>query len=323
MTRREFIALVGGVAAWPLAVRAQQGAVPVIGFLGTATSRGFGEFVTAFVKQLNELGWIEGRNVAIEIRWAEGRNERYAEIAAEFVRLNVAVIVTSGAAIEAVRHATSTIPIVFAVARDPVGSGFVASLSRPGGNVTGLSNQASDLGTKRLDVLRKVIPNLRRLAVLANVSYSNTSVEADDVRAAARALGLEVLTLAVSRAEDFAPSIEALKGRADALYVVIDPLMTSNAARINKLALSAHVATVHSAKNMIDGGGLISYGPDVVDLFRRSAEMVDKILRGANPGDIPVEQPTKFELVINLRTAKSLGVTILPKLLATADEVIE
>jgi putative ABC transport system substrate-binding protein len=324
MRRREFIALIGGAAtAWPLAVRAQQGAVPVIGFLGTATSAGFGQFVTAFVQQLNELGWVEGRNVAIEIRWAEGRNERYAEIAAEFVRLKVAIIVTSGAAVEAVRHTTPTIPIVFAVARDPVGSGFVASLSRPGGNITGLSNQASDLGTKRLDVLRKVLPSLRRLAVMANVGYSDTSVETDDVQATARALGLEVSTLAISRAEDIAPAIEGIKARADALYVVIDPLMTSHAVRINTIALSAHVATLHSAKNMMEGGGLMSYGPDVVDLFRRSAEMVDKILRGANPGDIPVEQPTKFELAINLKTAKALGIEVPPTLLATADDVIE
>ena len=254
---------------------------------------------------------------------AEGRNERYAEIAAEFVRLKVAVIVTSGAAVEAVKRTTSTIPIVFAVARDPVGSGFVASLSRPGGNITGLSNQASDLGAKRLDVLHKVVPSLRRLAVMANVGYSNTSVETDDVRAKAHALGLEVSTLAISRVEDIAPAIEGIKDRADALYVAIDPLMTTNAVRINTLALSAHVATMHRAKNMIEGGGLMSYGPNVVDLFRRSAEMVDKILRGANPGDIPVEQPTKFELVIDEKTAKALGLEIPPTLLALADEVIE
>jgi putative ABC transport system substrate-binding protein len=324
MRRRDIFMLIGGgLVAWPLAARAQQGAVPVIGFLGTATSTGFGQFVTAFVKQLNELGWVEGRNVAIEIRWAEGRNDRYAEIAAEFVRLKAAVIVTSGAAIEAVKRTTSTIPIVFAVARDPVGSGFVASLSRPGGNITGLSNQASDLGAKRLDVLRKVIPSLRRLAVMANVGYSNTAVETNDVQAEARALGLEVSTLAISRAEDIAPAIERIKGHADALYVVIDPLMTTNAVRINTLALSAHVATLHSAKNMIEGGGLMSYGPNVVDLFRRSAEMVDKILRGANPGDIPVEQPTTFELVVNLTTAKALGLTIPSSVLSLADELVE
>src|SRR6516164_554136 len=178
MRRRYFISLLGSAAAaWPFTARAQQSAPPAIGFLGTATATGFGQFVAAFVKQLNELGWVEGRNVAVEIRWAEGRNERYAEIAAEFVRRKVAVIVTSGAAVEAVKRTMSTIPIVFAVARDPVGSGLVASLSRPGGNITGLSIQASDLGAKRLDVLRKAIPNLRRLAVMANVGYSNTGVE--------------------------------------------------------------------------------------------------------------------------------------------------
>ena len=282
------------------------------------------QWVAAFVQRLRELGWIEGRTVAIEYRWAEGRSERFAEIAAEFVRLKVDVIVTAGtAAVVAAKQATSVIPIVFAAAGDPVGTGLVASLARPGGNVTGLSIQATDLAGKRLELLREVVPGLRRLAIMANVGNPAAVLEMGEVQAAARTLGLEVVTLEIRRAEDIAPAFEALKGRADALYVVGDPLVNTNRVRINTLALAARLPTMYGSREYVEAGGLMSYGANFPDLFRRAADYVDKILRGAKPADIPVEQPTKFDLVINLTTAKALGLDVPPTLLARADEVIE
>src|SRR5262245_38272883 len=217
--RREFITLLGGAAAaWPLAARAQQaGKLPTIGFLGTTTPSAWSQWVAAFVQRLRDFGWIEGRTIAVEYRWAEGRDERFVEIAAEFVQLKVDVIVTSGTALLAAKQATSVIPIVFAVANDPVGSGFVASLSRPGGNITGLSLQSTDLAGKRLELFREVVPNLRRLAIMAHVGNPAAVLELAEVQAVARALGLEVATLEIRRAEDIAPAFEALNGRVDAL----------------------------------------------------------------------------------------------------------
>ena len=282
------------------------------------------QWTAAFVQRLRELGWIEGRTVAIEYRWAEGRSERFAEIAAEFVRLKVDVIVTTwNRAVLAAKQATSVIPIVFALAGDPVGSGLVASLARPGGNVTGLSVQQTDLAGKRLELLREVVPGLRRLAIMANVGYPDAVLEMGEVQAAARTLGLEVVTLEIRRAEDIAPAFEALKGRADALYVCTDALVNTNRIRINTLALGARLPTMHGIREYVEAGGLMSYGANFPDLFRRAADYVDKILRGAKPADIPVEQPTKFDLVINLTTAKALGLDVPPTLLARADEVIE
>jgi ABC-type uncharacterized transport system substrate-binding protein len=324
MRRREFIALIGGATAWPLAARAQQPAkLPTIGFLGTATPSAWNQWTPAFVQRLRELGWIEGRTVAIEYRWAEGRDERYTEIAAELVRLKVDVIVTGEGALLVAKQATSVIPIVFALAADPVGSRFVASLARPGGNITGLSVQATDLAGKRLEFLREVIPGLRRLAILANVGYPAAELEMDEVQAAARTLGLEVATLEIRRADDIAPAFEALKGLAEALYVPADPLVNTNRIRINTLALGARLPTMFGFREYVEAGGLMSYGPNIPHLFRRAADYVDKILRGAKPGDLPVEQPTKFDLIINLTTAKALGIEIPATLLARADEVIE
>ncbi len=325
MQRREFVTLLGGAAVgWPLAVQAQPaGKLPTIGFLGTTTRSAWSSWVTAFVQRLNELGWIDGRTMAIEYRWAEGRNERFVEIAAEFVRLKIDVIVTSGGAIRAAQQATSVIPIVFAVANDPVGSGLVASLSRPGGNVTGLSLLAPDLAGKRLEILREVLPGLRRLGMLADVGYPASVLEMGEVEAPARALGLEVIRLEVRRVEEIAPAIETLHGRADALYVCTGPLVSTNRIRINTVANAARLPTMHSVREFVEAGGLMSYGPSYPELFRRAGEFVDKILRGARPGDLPVEQPTKFELVFNLVTAKALGLRLSPMLLARADEVIE
>jgi len=323
--RREFISLLGGAAvAWPLAARTQQPAkLPTIGFLGGTTPETWSRFVAAFVQRLRELGWIEGRTIAIEYRWAEGRGERFAEIAAEFVRLKVDVIVTVGGAVLAAKQATSLIPIVFAAAADPVGSGLVASLARPGGNVTGLSSQFTDLAGKRLELLREMVPSLRRLAIMANAGYPASVLEMAEVQATARTLGLDVVTLEIRRAEDIAPAFEALKGRAEALYVCAESLVTTNRVRINTLALAARLPTMHSIREYVEAGGLMSYGPNFPDLWRRAGDLVDKILRGAKPADIPVEQPTKFDLIINLTTAKALGLDVPPTLLARADEVIE
>jgi putative ABC transport system substrate-binding protein len=324
MRRREFITLLGGAAgSWPLAARAQQPAkLPTIGFLGGTTASVWGPWTAAFTQRLRELGWIEGRTVAIEYRWAEGRSERFAEIAAEFVRLKVEVIVTPGSALFAVKQATSVVPIVF-VLGDPVAIGPVASLARPGGNVTGPSNQQTDLLGKRLELLREVLPSLRRLAIMANIGNRAAVLEMDEAQAAARTLGLEVATVEIRRAEDIAPAFEVLKGRAEALYVVTDALVSTNRIRINTFALAARLPTMHGVREYVEAGGLMSYGASYPDLFRRAADFVDKILRGTKPADIPVEQPTKFDLVINLTTAKVLGLTIPESFLMRAVEVIE
>jgi putative ABC transport system substrate-binding protein len=322
--RRKFLATLGGAAAaWPFAARAQQ-LTKTIGFLGAGTLSTYSPWAAAFMQRLRELGWIEGRNIAIEYRWAEGRNERYTEIATEFTRLKVDVIVTTGTgAVIAAKQVTAAIPIVFTSAGDPVATGLVASLARPGANVTGLSNQLPDAAGKRLEFLREIVPNLRRLAILTNIASPIGAVETAQLQAAARIVGLEILPLEIRRAEDIAPRLEALKGGADALYVVSEPLMSSSRVRINTLALGARLPTLHGLREYVEAGGLMSYGPNVPDMFRRGADLVDKILRGAKPGDIPVEQPTKFEFVLNLTTAKALGLDIPPTLLARADEVIE
>ena len=322
MRRRQFIALVGSaVGSWPVAVRAQQaGKLPTIGFLG-ADPTAFSPWTNAFVARLRELGWIENRTIAIEYRWSEGRTERYAEIAAEFVQLNVDVIVTVGSAVPTVRQATST--IVFAVGIDPVGTGLVASLAKPGGNVTGLSLQAANLAGKRIELLREVVPLLHRLAIIFNAGNTQPVLEMEETQAAARALGLAVTPLEIRNASDIAPAFDAVKGQTDALYVAIDQLMVANLPRILTLALGARLPTIFSTRDFVHAGGFMSYGPNYTDLFRRSADYVDKILHGAKPGDIPVEQPTRFALVVNLTTAKALGLTIPDQFVLRADEVIE
>ena len=280
--------------------------------------------MAAFVQRLRELGWIEGRTVVIDYRWAEGRSERAADIAAEFVRDKVDLIFATGTeAALAAKKATALIPIVFPVAGDPLGSGMVASLARPGGNVTGLSNLAADLAAKRLEILRDVFPGLNRLAIMANVSSPGSVLEMDEFQEAARALRLEVIPLEIRRTEDIAPAIESLKGRVEALYVVGDPLANLNRVRINTFALVARLPTIYVQREYVEAGGLMSYGPNYAALFRRAADYVDKILRGAKPADLPVEQPTQFDLVINLVTARALSLTVPPTLLARADEVIE
>ena len=324
MRRRDFVTVLGCAAmAWPAATRAQQaGRLPTIGFLG-ADASAFSLWTAAFVARLRELGWIENRNIAIEYRWSEGRTERYAEIAAEFVRSKVDVIVTVGSAVPTVVQVTTAIPIVFAVAIDPVGSGLVASLAKPGGNVTGLSLQAAHLAGKRIELLREVVPRLRRLAIIFNAGNAQPVLEMRETEAAARSLDIEIVPLEIRRVEDFGPAFRALGANADALYVAIDQLMVANLMRILTLALGARLPTAFSTRDFVRGGGFMSYGPSYIERFQRAADYVDKILRGAKPGDIPVEQPTKFELVINLITAQALGLEVPPTLLALADEVIE
>jgi ABC-type uncharacterized transport system substrate-binding protein len=323
--RREFITLVGGAAAvWPTTGWGQQPALPVIGFLGANTPASQGQWTAAFVQRLRELGWSEGRNISIQYRWAQGRADRSAEIAAEFARLNVDVIATSGTPMAlAAKRATSTTPIVFATAGDPVGTGLVASLANPSGNVTGLSVQQIDLGSKRIELLREVVPNLQRIAVIANVGSPDAMRQLRDVENTINALGLESVKSEIRLIEDVETIMNGLKGRAEALYVISDPLLFSYRDRVGASALGVGLPSVHSFRDHVQSGGLMSYGPDYRAMFRRAADFVDRILRGTKPGDIPVEQPTKFELIINQTIAKALGIEIPPMLLARADEVIE
>jgi putative ABC transport system substrate-binding protein len=325
--RRDFIKLIGGAAAaWPLAARAQgSDRIRRIGVMMSVANNALGQArFKAFQQGLEKLGWTDGRNVAIEVRWSEGRIERYAEIASEFVRLKVDVIVTTATPPTVLaKEATQVIPIVFIGAGDPVATGLVESLAHPGGNSTGLSNQTRDIAGKRVELLRELVPGLRRLAILGNVDNAANVLEMREVQAAAGTLGLEIVRLEIRRAEEIASALETLKGPALALYVVIDSVTNANALRINTLALGARLPTMHGTREQLEAGGLMSYGADFVDLYRHSAGLVDKILRGTKPRDIPVEQPTKFDLIINLTTAKALGLTVPPTLIARADEVIE
>ena len=316
LRRREFLTFLGAASVaplfWPHAANAQQpGKVQTIGFLGTTTPTIWSANVAAFLERLRELGWIDGRNIAIEYRWTGGRDDRYAELAAELAQRKVDIIVTAGTtAVLAVKKETTTIPIVFAAAGDPVRTGLVSSLARPGGNVTGLSNLQTDLGGRRLELLSEVVSGLKRVAILGNVDSPLITLEMEGVEAAAKKLGLEAFRIEVRKAEDIVPSIEGLKGAADALYVCSDPFLTTYRVRINTLAVSQKLPTMNAFREYVVAGGLMSYGPNFPDLFRRSGDYVDKILRGAKPADIPVEQPLKFNLVINTTTAKALGLTI-------------
>jgi putative tryptophan/tyrosine transport system substrate-binding protein len=326
MRRRAFITLVGGaVVSWPRGGWAQQsGKLPTIGLLVSSTPADESQRIAAFTQRLHQLGWIDGRTVAIALRAAESRPERVSDIAAEFVRLNVDIIATSGTQIvAALKQATSTIPIVFAVAGDPVGNGLVASLARPGGNVTGLSLLQAETAGKRLELLREVVPGLRRLAIMGNFSNLPIGLELDEVKEMTGKIGLELTSHDIRRPEDIALAFEALKGRAQALYVIPDALIIPNRTRIIILAVGARLPTIFNSREYVKEGALLSYGPNFPDLFRRAADYVDKILRGAKPADLPVEQPIKFDLVVNLVTARALGLTVPPTLLARADEVIE
>jgi len=324
MRRREFISLIGGAAAWPLAARAQQTALPVVGVLASESVEENQRLMGPFRHGLAEAGYVDGKNVTIEYRWGDGHYDRLPELASDLVRRRVNLIAapTTPAALAA-KAATSVIPIVFPSAGDPIGSRLVASLARPGGNVTGLSNLGSGLAAKRLELLREVFPELRRLAVMLNADYSGGVTESGEMDVAARTLGLELIPLPIRRVEDIAPAFAGLKGRAEGLYTIGDSLVHVHRLRINTFALAARLPTMFSQREFVEAAGLMSYGTNFPDLNRRAAEYVDKILRGAKPADLPVEQPTKFEFVINLTTAKALGLDVPPTLLARADEVIE
>ena len=326
MRRREFISFLGSTAAaWPLAARAQQVAkLPIIGFLGSGTPETNGLWRAAFIQRLHELGWVEGQNLAIEYRWADGNIDRAAEFAAEFVQHKVDVIVTyANPVIEAAKHATSRIPIIFAAAADPLGTGLVASLAQPGGNVTGLSIQHTDLASKRLELLREVTPHLHRLAVIVNGHNPASMLDMQQAEVAAHAFNLEIATVKIQRADDIAPALKEIDGHADALYVCIDTVLFSNRTHITTFALAAHLPTMFSNPEYVEEGGLMSYSANFPDLFRRAGDYVDKVLRGAKPAEIPVEQPVRFDLTINLTTAKALKLSVPLSLLATADKVIE
>jgi putative ABC transport system substrate-binding protein len=305
-------------------VRAQQARkLRTIGYMSAGRPSLADPWTAAFLQRLRELGWIEGRNIAIEYRGAEGSSERSAEIASEFVHLNVDVIVASGTiSALAAKQVTSEIPIVFPVAGDPVGLGLVMSLARPGGNITGLTNQLTDLAGKRVELLGQVVPDLRRLAIMV---YPGPLGDLDlgEVQMAVGKLGIELIALKIRRTEDIAPAFGAVKDHADAVYIANSTFFGINRMLINTLALRARLPTMFGEPSWAEAGGLIAYGASFSGRFRRAAEFVDMILRGTKPADIPVEQPTKFELVINLKTAKVLGLTIPETLLATADEVIQ
>src|SRR5262245_60083820 len=319
MRRREFIKGIVGlaVAASPFVAYAQFRKLPTIGFLGAGSAAAGLDWSASFVERLRELGWIEGQTVTIEYRWAEGREARFEELAAEFVRLKVDVIVA------AAKKVTTAVPIVFAAAGDPVGTGLVASLARPGANITGLSVQQSDLAGKRLEILREAFPGVRTFGIVANARSAIAVLEMREIEAAASKYGFDVVKSEIRSVDDLATAIEAFKGRAEALYFCADPLFTTSRRRIATLALGARLPTMFSFREYVEAGGLMSYGPNFPDLFRRAAEYVDKILRGAKPSDLPVEQPTKFDLVINSTTAKALGLKISEAFLLRANEVIE
>ena len=323
MRRREFIALVCGLAITrPLAVRAQQtGKIYKVAFFYAASSSlGF----PAFVEGLRQLGWIEGKNISLQQWYANSQPDRLLAIASELAQSKVDVVVAAATpATLAIKQASSTIPIVMTGSADALGSGLVASLARPGGNVTGITLMTPDMVSKRVEWLREAIPSLRRLAYFGDFADPSSGPHRDAVQATARALGLDTVQVDFRRAEEVAPAIESLKGRVDAVYVQDDSLSIPNRVLINESALVARLPTMHTFREALDGGGLISYGSNIPEMFRRAAQFVDKILRGVSPSDIPVEQPTKFDLVINLKAARALGITIPDKLIALADEVMD
>ena len=325
MRRRDFIHFLGGVVTClPLTAHGQQPSnQPTIAFLGVDDSS-WRLRTSAFVQRLNELGWVAGRTVLIQYYWTLGRPERTVELAAEILSRKVDVIVTYGGAVTTLKRATTVVPIVFAIANDPIGSGLVSNLSRPGGNVTGLSLEVTEIAGKRLQLLHDTVPDLRRLAIMFDAGYSASMLQGREVEAAARTLNIEVELIKIRQAEDIASSFGTFSShKVDALYVVENALIQANGRHIAALALSARLPTIFGARDQVQAGGLMSYGPKYQDLFRRAAEITDKILHGEKPADIPVEEPTSFELILNLTTARTLGLTIPHPLLATADEVIE
>jgi putative tryptophan/tyrosine transport system substrate-binding protein len=326
MKRRAFISLLGGAAAWPLAVRAQQPAMPVIGFLSARSSGEAASVVHAFRQGLGEAGYIEGRNVIIEYCWAEGRYERLPALAAELVRRQVAVIAATGGDPSplAAKAATATIPIVFTMGGDPVEAGLVTTLSRPGGNVTGTTLMGVELGPKRLELVRQLVPNANTIAMLVNPNFPQASAEVRDVQAGARSLGLQTDVLNASTAGDIDEAFAKIaKRKSNALIVGTDPFFLAQRDQLARLAAHHAVPTMYHLREFVEAGGLISYGPSIVAGYRKAGVYTGQILNGAKPADLPVWQPTSFLLSINVKTAKALGLQIPTQILALADEVIE
>jgi putative ABC transport system substrate-binding protein len=322
--RREFIAGLAGAAVWPFAARAVQQSAkpPIVGFLVAGTRASHGAWVAAFTQRLSELGWTDGRNIRIEYRWAAGDVRQTMKFIAEFVEQKVDVIVTSAFGVQAAGEATSTIPIVSAAFGDLVAKGLAKSLARPGGNVTGLSIQPVEMSSKRLELLRDIIPNVRRLAALVNTHVVGEQ-EVVAIRTASDKLNINASIVDIQTAGDIEAAMATVAGQTDALYVYSEPLTNANKDQIVKAAIGAKIPTIFGFREFVDAGGLISYGPNFIDLFVRAAEFADKILRGAKAADLPVQQPVKFDLIINLKTARALGLNISETVLTRADEVIE
>jgi putative ABC transport system substrate-binding protein len=325
MRRRDFLGVIGGAAIWPLAARAQQATMPVVGFLNPTSSKLYEFNAAAFRRRLQDAGFVEGENVRIEYRWGDGDYSRLPALAAELVDLKVAVIGATGdvASARAASAATSTIPIVFTIGADPVKVGLVASYNRPGRNMTGISAITSQIGTKRIEVLYQLAPR-SKVALLMNPNNPSAEMEQRDAEAAARILGQQSLVLDVASKDDFNTAFETfIREGADAIFVATDPMLLSQRDAIAAFAARQRVPAIHFERQYPLGGGLISYGTSVSGMYRQAGVYCGQILKGANPAELPVMQPTKFELVINLKTAKALGIEVSPNLLAIADEVIE
>ena len=324
MKRREFITLLGGATAWPLVARAQ-GRIPRVGFMGNSTAALEVNLVNSFREGLRELGYEEGRNIAIEYRWADGRYERFAALVAELIAAKVDVIVTAGTpAALAVKKATSTVPLVMVAVGDPVGTGLVPSLARPDGNLTGLSSVAPDLEGKRLELLREIVPSVSRIAVFINSVNPFHATSMRQAQSAGKTLGVKVQQYDIRKSEDLDGAFAAIrKERPDALLILADRVFLHNRERIVDFTEEQRLPNVSAYKEVVEAGGLMSYGPSYEDMHKRAAIYVNKILKGAKPGNLPIEQPTKFTLVVNLKAAKALGISMPPAVLSRADDVIE
>ena len=324
MKRREFITLLGCAVAWPLASRAQ-GRIPRVGFMGNSTAALEANLVDSFREGLRELGYEEGRNIAIEYRWADGQYERFAALVTELIAAKVDVIVTAGTpAALAVKKATSTVPLVMVAVGDPVGTGLVPSLARPDGNLTGLSSVAPDLEGKRLELLREIVPSVSRIAVFLNSVNPFHATSMRQAQTAGKTLGIKVQQYDIRKSEDLDGAFAAIrKERPDALLILADRVFLHNRERIVDFTGEQHLPNVNAYKELVEAGGLISYGPSYEDMHKRAAIYVNKILKGAKPGNLPIEQPTKFTLVVNLKAAKALGISMPPAVLSRADEVSE
>ena len=324
MRRREFITLLGGAATWPLAARAQQSTMPVIGFLNGASPAGYAPMVASFHQGLKETGYVEAQNVTIEYRWADGRYDRLPAMATDLVRRQVAVIVSNSPGMPAAKAATTTIPIVFTTSGDPVNLGFVASLNRPGGNMTGVTQLNVEVAPKRLELMHEVVPTATIMAALLNPAYPSAETQLRDLQAAARSLGLQLHVLRASNARDVDGAFTTLAQlRAGALVISSDPFLNSRTEQLAALALRDAVPTIFQYREFVAAGGLMSYGGSVMDSYRQAGVYTGRILKGERPADLPVQQTTKVELLLNLKTAKALGLTIPITLLGRADEVIE